>query len=271
MKKAPYYLLLLALLFTACSNPYGTVEKHTLTASTNGTTYELQVVKPYSYDTSINYPTVYILDGDTSIGTISTILADLSDQNLIQDVVVVAVGYGGALKGLNERIYDYMYPEDTTGVYGHTGGGELFHTFMRNEVVPFIEARYSCDTQERTIVGHSAGGFFALYSLFHHYILGSTPFQNFVALDPGIHWADAYILGEELATNAATNDLNATLYMSRSTLSGAIVSVPFQAMKDQITTSTYNNFAFTTSTFDLSHMSMVSPSLEESMLYLFSK
>jgi predicted alpha/beta superfamily hydrolase len=48
-----------------------------------------------------------------------------------------------------------------------SGNGLGFMQFLRRELIPFIETDYRADPSARTLLGHSMGANFALYTLFH--------------------------------------------------------------------------------------------------------
>jgi predicted alpha/beta superfamily hydrolase len=60
-----------------------------------------------------------------------------------------------------------------------TGGAKHFLRFITEELMPVMEARYRMDSEDKTLLGHSTGGHFALYTLlneqqlFQRYIVGS--------------------------------------------------------------------------------------------------
>lgn len=61
-------------------------------------------------------------------------------------------------------------------------GAEEFRNFIAEELIPFIDERYSTLPDQRTYFGHSAGGFFGLYSLCTQPEL----FQSYVLSSPGV-------------------------------------------------------------------------------------
>lgn len=91
------------------------------------------------------------------------------------------------------------------------GGSAAFRAFLRNELMPAINARYRT-TGEAAIVGESLAGLFVVETL----LLEPELFGTYVAIDPSLWWN-----GEALADNAVSalselKDLNATLYLATS-------------------------------------------------------
>jgi len=79
---------------------------------------------------------------------------------------------------------------------------------MREELFPFVDARYRTRPDDRTVYGHSFGGLFA------HYALLEQPglFQRFVSISPSIWYADRYLIRKEKQVAASGRRLNAVLY-----------------------------------------------------------
>ena len=84
---------------------------------------------------------------------------------------------------------------------------------MRDELIPYIDNKYSTDTTRRIIAGHSLGGFFALYAMFQ-YENEPLLFSGIVAASPSIWWENAYLLKLEKQLSENRNDLPISLFLS---------------------------------------------------------
>jgi predicted alpha/beta superfamily hydrolase len=92
----------------------------------------------------------------------------------------------------NDREKDYLptpSKEQPTG-----GGADKFLRFIDSELVTLIDSTYPTNS-ERCIIGHSAGGLFAIYALENQPDL----FDSFICIDPSL-WYD-----NELYVNKITN------------------------------------------------------------------
>ncbi len=65
----------------------------------------------------------------------------------------------GTTVKINYKTENHELSENTTG------GGEKFLNFIENQLVPFVNENYNKSNVPRTIIGHSFGGLFAIYSL----------------------------------------------------------------------------------------------------------
>jgi uncharacterized protein len=78
----------------------------------------------------------------------------------------------------------YLYTDGSTHTeLKSTGGGENFTSFIEKELIPHVESHYPT-SPNRTLVGHSFGGLFAINTLIHHPQL----FDSYVAIDPSMWW-----------------------------------------------------------------------------------
>ncbi len=82
-------------------------------------------------------------------------------------------------------------PEDRK-VAPRVGGSPAFRRFLRDELVPAIEARYAT-TKERAIIGESFAGLFVVETLFEEPDL----FDSYVAIDPSLWWNDSALVARE--------------------------------------------------------------------------
>jgi pimeloyl-ACP methyl ester carboxylesterase len=80
---------------------------------------------------------------------------------------------------------------------------------IADEIVPFVEANFAV-SRDRTLIGWSLGGLFALYALFHRPGL----FPRTLAVSPSLWWEDRLPLRWEQEWAASHDDLDARLFMS---------------------------------------------------------
>ncbi len=137
--------------------------------------------------------------------------------------MVVGIGYpvDGMEKTLNLRTRDYTPTNDTAfatyaaSLWGNgekptPGGAPAFLRFIKEELKPFIEKNYPVDPADATLIGHSFGGLFATYALFHE----PGTFQRFVIASPSLWWDHQVSLRYEKEYAAAHQDLAASVFLS---------------------------------------------------------
>jgi predicted alpha/beta superfamily hydrolase len=185
-------LLLLAL--AACSCPKSAVapatakpvaalgETLTLDSKILGERRVINVYVPPGYATSAErYPVLYMPDGGMGedfphvVGSV-----DVSIKNaVIRPVIVVGVEN-------TERRRDLPGPTvvpDEQKAAPHAGGNDKFRAFLRDELRPFITARYRT-TAESAIIGESLAGLFVVETL----LVEPALFDGYIAADPSLWW-----------------------------------------------------------------------------------
>jgi len=153
------------------------------------------VYTPPSYsDTTLvpgRYPVLYVLDGASHFHSVSALIQILgtgvNGTFVVPEMIVVAIpNIGGT------RTRDLTPTASTRGFDGSeaeylasSGGGPAFLDFIRNELIPHVEAEYRT-MPYRVFVGHSLGGITTLNAL---YTMPET-FDAYVAIDPSLWWDD---------------------------------------------------------------------------------
>lgn len=236
----PLAALALAAALTACGDSpppiTGRVLDETFESAIVGDTYRILVRLPPGYDDepSLRYPVVYQLDA-TSFGPQFDITAglasELAAEGEVPEVIVVGVGYPyeagfGEPRG---RWRDYRTELDD----GSPGGAPEFLRFLREELLPYVDATYRTDVAAgRTLGGHSLGGFFALYSMLTTGAEAEPPFARFVAADPSLGEDDAELFALEAELGAGA--LDARLHFSMARYTGAVQRLYFEALSERL-------------------------------------
>ena len=91
------------------------------------------------------------------------------------------------------------------------GGSASFRRFIRDELMPAIDARYAI-TDESAIVGESLAGLFVVETFF----MEPDLFDTYIAFDPSLWWNDEFLLNAAAARLATTPERRGTLYLASS-------------------------------------------------------
>lgn len=142
-------------------------ETHVLSSVVLGEARAVSVYLPADYEHDKAYPVVYSLDGEKwrhgAIMAANVRFAAAIGRNVPS--IVIAVHTQG------QRRRDYV----------PSMGAETFLSFMKMEVMPWVDARYKT-TWHRTLSGHSLGGLFSLYAM----TKAPDLFQAYYAYDPSV-------------------------------------------------------------------------------------
>jgi predicted alpha/beta superfamily hydrolase len=91
-----------------------------------------------------------------------------------------------------------------------TGDGAKFLSFLKTELIPFMEKNYRGDPARRVLGGHSLGGLFTLYALFEDHSL----FWGYLAGSPVVPWDKSLPVKTEAEYFAKHKELPVRLYIA---------------------------------------------------------
>lgn len=171
---------------------------------------QTQLPLEYTDSTAKRYPVVVILDGNFHFPMLAASLRQYEKAGLLPPLILVGVGYKSFKEMDSLRVRDYLYPSALpSDEMKAPGGGEQFRQFLSRELLPVIDLQYRTTTQNRTLLGHSFGGYFALYTLLSQAKNKTREFQNLVAASPSL-WYHNFYLSQLPAQLATLNPLDST-------------------------------------------------------------
>lgn len=200
------------------------VETHRLYSKAVGDSFSVQVLLPPMIPgETTRFPVVYMTDVNHGF------IVDPDEFRLMMltDVprfIAVGIGYAPSLlQALNIRTRDLTQvpvPMDVASTLGvpfagqlkstvTSGGAAQFLAFIRDELMPYIDARYPTDPKERGYWGDSLGGLFGCYVLFNR----PETFNRYVIGSPSIWWGGDDILKAAEAYGKTHGDLPADVFI----------------------------------------------------------
>ncbi|RYF78107.1 MAG: hypothetical protein EOO39_02305 [Cytophagaceae bacterium] len=199
--KIPSYLLCLALLGcqpksnTPSQPSTDTSLRATYSKAVNDSLYvQTQLPIEYNDSTTKHYPVVVILDGNFHFPMLAASVHQYEKAGLLPPLILIGVGYNSFNAMDSLRVRDYLYPAALpSDELKAPGGGERFRQFLSQELLPSIDSTYRTASQNRTLLGHSFGGYFALYTLLNQAQSKTRDFQNFVAASPSVWYHTFYL------------------------------------------------------------------------------
>ena len=163
------------------------------------------VIPPYDYKDRPDekFPVVYVLDPGNNLFATFGIVNYYSDMLKIMPRMIIV----GIVS--NDREKDYL---PTSSIEQSTGGGaDNFLHFIYSELVPLIDSTYPANS-ERCIIGHSAGGLFAIYALENQPEL----FSSFICIDPSLWYDDQACIKEMPEFLKNNKDIKKSIFISLS-------------------------------------------------------
>ena len=175
-----------------------------LDSPTLGRGFDIYVRLPPEYDPEgPAYPVVYLLDGDSLFPILAANHLFLTYEAGLPEAVIVGIAYGGFDPSVNRRNIDFQSPDE--GVAPEDAGAERFHTFLTDELIPVIEARFHVDPDRRVLFGQSRAGNLVLYSAVAH----PDVFRGRIASNPSLTPGMGSIL--DGAASARRDDLRVVI------------------------------------------------------------
>lgn len=228
--------------------------------------FEIYIKLPYSYYTGKSvYPVVYFTDGNRSFPLVENTSFILEfPQARVKETIVIGIGYPS--NDLSDcarlRTYD-LTPTVVHAVENSTkkmlirytgnnniivksGGASEFVKFIADELIPFIEANYRIDTNERTLAGYSFGGLFSLYFMFHH----PGIFSRYFAGSPSIDYDQRAIFNYEKEYALVHGELKGRLFMTMGGLEGESAIRDMTDLKDSLMSRHYPELEIETHIFE---------------------
>jgi hypothetical protein len=168
----------------------------------------VQVPESYQSNPNQSFPVAYLLDGEVFLPTLSNV-QDFYSGGFMPEMVLIGIS------NAKNRTRD-LTPSIITTTYGmpfndENGEAENFLKFIESELIPYVENHYPV-TNYRTLIGHSYGGLFTVYTLINRPDL----FVNYVSIDPSLDWDDQKLLKQSESILKTKGFENRALYMSLS-------------------------------------------------------
>lgn len=181
---------------------YPILETHLLRSEAIKQTFQIQVQRPcLKAGQAQRLPVVYATDANYFFDLLRNLSLCLHIGGEAPPFLLVGIGYpsNSPFAGMTLRCRDLTFPpypvfdpkvipdvgegqlvpEDGSK---HLFGGEDFRQFIKEDLIPFIDAHYATASEDRTYFGHSGGGYFGLFSLF----TDSSLFKNYICSSPGL-------------------------------------------------------------------------------------
>jgi predicted alpha/beta superfamily hydrolase len=148
----------------------------------------IKIVLPETYKpgSADKYEVIYLTDGEWVVDLFPFIYKFAQDENYVPPAIIVAIP-NRYINKANQRDRDFLpvhVPEPAI-----SGGADNFLSFIKNELIPYIDNKYPTN-RTNSIYGHSYGGLFVMYALLNEPQL----FESYYATDAPFRWNDDYLI-----------------------------------------------------------------------------
>lgn len=137
-------------------------------------------------DSTEKYEVIYLTDGEWVSELFPFIYRFAKGENFVPPVIIVAIP-NRYINGVNQRDRDFLpvHVADNT----ISGGADRFISFLKNELIPYINKTYPVNGTN-SLYGHSYGGLFSMYA----FLTEPELFETCYATDPSFRWNNDYAI-----------------------------------------------------------------------------
>lgn len=193
---------------------YDSSDRYLIESKVVGDKFRIDVIPPPGYAGEQNtYPVVYVTDANYLLPSVAaSYLAQATEE--FPKMIIVGIGWDvPSIRRIRVRDFsptcDKEFQAKNSMTNNECGQADKFVSFIKDELQPFIDKNYRTN-QEKTLVGYSFGGLFALHVLFNH----TEVFDNFVIGSAAMHWDEYFLTKAESKYAEANKDLAKRVYIS---------------------------------------------------------
>ncbi len=128
---------------------------------------------------------------------------------LSKTVLIVGIGYDSPLAYDIKRRTRDLTPAASGEEYANGGGAAEFYDFVKDELFPLVEKKYSTAKSDKIYFGHSFGGLFGIYAL----LRDDGIFDEFFIASPSLWWGESQLIRDALDKGKLRSNLKAKFIM----------------------------------------------------------
>ena len=130
-------------------------------------------------------------------------------SKLSKTVLIVGIGYDSPLAYDTKRRTRDLTPTASGEEYANGGGAGEFYDFVKDELFPLVEKKYSTAKSDKIYFGHSFGGLFGIYALLRN----DGIFDEFFIASPSLWWGESQLIRDALDEGKLRSNLKAKFIM----------------------------------------------------------
>ena len=128
---------------------------------------------------------------------------------LSKTVLIVGIGYDSPLAYDIKRRTRDLTPAASGEEYANGGGATEFYDFVKDELFPLVEKKYSTAKSDKIYFGHSFGGLFGIYAL----LRDDGIFDEFFIASPSLWWGKSQLIRDALDEGKLRSNLKVKFIM----------------------------------------------------------
>ncbi len=273
-------------------------ECHPIKSKATGQDYEIAIALPYTYiqdalgggpfsTPPATWPVVYLTDANWHLGMVTDFVREMAWCGRTSDAIIVGIGYPQDESSQEAwRATSALRSHDLTPVRIEkeeiagtkwikrqvtTGGGGKFFSFLKEELIPWVEQEYHADPARRILVGHSYGGLFALFALFQEPGL----FRSYIAASPYLGNQEPSIVTMEREFAKTHTNLEAQVYLAAGELEESAddpTLTDMYRLAALLESRNYKGLSLAKQIFpDNNHCEVVAPALQAGLKWVLKK
>ena len=205
-----------------------------ITSSICNQEYVLYINLPRGYnDTTKTFPVLFLIDAQWDFPLVQAISGEQYYDGFIPGMVIVGITWGGMNPDYDKLRARDLTPTDISH-NGQFGNAPNFLSFIKKELVPFIESKFRTRKNDRTLMGSSFGGLFTLYALFNETEL----FNRYILTSPALGWDNGITYNYEKIFAEKKSELPVKVLMAIGEYEGVN---DFQKFVEQVKGRNYKN------------------------------
>lgn len=221
--------------------------------------FHINIHLPNEYydSTAKNYPVVFVTDANFYFPMLGAMLTQYEKGGLLPPLILVGIGYDSFEAMDSLRVRDYLYPAPlASDEMTAPGGGTKFYSFITDALIPHVDSLFRTSKNNRSLMGHSFGGYFSLYAMLSQLENNRHDFNNFISASPSLWYHDFYLKQLPGKLKERRNKDSLGLFITVGGLEDAAWSLqPVADLSKAIKDSAIGNISFETEVYNsLEHM-----------------
>jgi predicted alpha/beta superfamily hydrolase len=183
-----YLIIVLFIQFTGVSAQNNSVINDSIYSNILQEERSLKVILPDTYKpgSSEKYEVIYLTDGEWVAELFPFIYKFAKGENYVPPAIIVALP-NTYINNANQRDRDFLPVHVESPAI--SGGGDKFISFLKDELIPYIDKTYPTNGTN-SLYGHSYGGLFVMYAL----LTEPELFQTYYSTDPSMWWNNDFVI-----------------------------------------------------------------------------